>query len=265
MSTHWLENVRQMVAVTHFLGLRFHGHDLATATSAVVELIAASTFSYVVTPNVDHMVQLHGAMPDSQQMWAAFRGAAIRLCDSRILSLIGRASGVRLSVVPGSDLLASLTKSQLPAGTKVILVGGDEYQRDWLQKQWENADIILHQPPFGLRYDHEAQVAVVKFIHENEPNLVLFTVGAPQSELIASLVQTEAKFGGVGLCVGAALEFLTGTKRRAPKILQRLHLEWAFRLISEPRRLWRRYLERGPRILAVWWRWRQNSVAPSQE
>jgi UDP-N-acetyl-D-mannosaminuronic acid transferase (WecB/TagA/CpsF family) len=60
---------------------------------------------------------------------------------------------------------------------------------------------------------------------------------------------------GVGLCIGASLEFLTGAKRRAPLWLQRLGLEWLFRLLTEPRRLWRRYLVEGPRIFVLWWRW----------
>jgi exopolysaccharide biosynthesis WecB/TagA/CpsF family protein len=244
-----------MATATPFLGLDFDTCDLSTATAAVLALAAAPGFSYVVTPNVDHMVQLHTTAVDSTKLWLAYEGATVRLCDSRILSLLGRISGVRLSVVPGSDLLAALTRADLPANTKVVLVGGNEGQREWLAEQWKSATIVLHEPPFGLRHDEEARAEVVKAIEAHNPDLLLLTVGAPQSELIASLLQTRAKTRGVALCVGASLEFLTGAKRRAPESLQRLHLEWAFRLLSEPRRLWRRYLVDGPRIFAVWRRW----------
>jgi len=60
----------------------------------------------------------------------------------------------------------------------------------------------------------------------------------------------------VGLCVGASLAFLTGQLRRAPRAMQVLHLEWLFRLLSEPRRLWRRYVLKGPRIFHIWWKYR---------
>jgi N-acetylglucosaminyldiphosphoundecaprenol N-acetyl-beta-D-mannosaminyltransferase len=53
------------------------------------------------------------------------------------------------------------------------------------------------------------------------------------------------------LGVGAAFDFLAGTKRRAPALMQRLGLEWLFRLASEPRRLWRRYLRHNPRFIVL--------------
>ena len=62
--------------------------------------------------------------------------------------------------------------------------------------------------------------------------------------------------GGTGLCIGASVEFVTGAKRRAPRWMQRLGVEWLHRLLSEPGRLWRRYLVEGPRIFAMAWRWR---------
>jgi len=59
---------------------------------------------------------------------------------------------------------------------------------------------------------------------------------------------------GTGLCVGASLQFLLGTERRAPILLQRAGLEWAWRLAQNPRRLWRRYLVDNPAILGLLWR-----------
>ena len=113
----------------------------------------------------------------------------------------------------------------------------------------------------GLRHNEHARNEVIEFIESENPHLVLLTVGAPQSEIIAAALGSRSRVGGVALCVGASLEFLTGAKRRAPRTLQVLSLEWAFRLLSEPRRLWRRYLLTGPRIIAIWWRWHQARSA----
>jgi N-acetylglucosaminyldiphosphoundecaprenol N-acetyl-beta-D-mannosaminyltransferase len=60
---------------------------------------------------------------------------------------------------------------------------------------------------------------------------------------------------GVALCIGASIEFLLGRKTRAPRWMQMAGMEWIFRLLSEPRRLWRRYLFNGPRILSIVTRW----------
>jgi N-acetylglucosaminyldiphosphoundecaprenol N-acetyl-beta-D-mannosaminyltransferase len=62
----------------------------------------------------------------------------------------------------------------------------------------------------------------------------------------------------VGLCIGASVEFLSGAKRRAPRWMQRAGLEWLYRLLSEPRRLWRRYLVKGPRVFKLWWAGRER-------
>jgi exopolysaccharide biosynthesis WecB/TagA/CpsF family protein len=110
----------------------------------------------------------------------------------------------------------------------------------------------------GLRTDHAAQAAVVAFVEKARPHLTLLTVGSPQSEIIAQLIKSRSKAGGVALCVVASLEFLTREKRRAPRFIQTLKLEWAFRLVSEPRRLWRRYLADGPAIIGIWRRWQRQ-------
>ena len=89
--------------------------------------------------------------------------------------------------------------------------------------------------------------------------LFFFAIGAPQSELVCALAVERGKARGVGLCIGASLEFLTGAKSRAPLWMQRAGLDWLFRLASEPARLWRRYLVEGPQIFLIWWRWRLSS------
>jgi UDP-N-acetyl-D-mannosaminuronic acid transferase (WecB/TagA/CpsF family) len=73
-------------------------------------------------------------------------------------------------------------------------------------------------------------------------------VGSPQQEIIAQKLKERNVARGLALCVGAAVDFITGAERRAPRWMQHLGLEWLFRLLMNPRRLARRYLVRGPRI-----------------
>ena len=75
-------------------------------------------------------------------------------------------------------------------------------------------------------------------------------------EMVAQAILERGDAQGVGLCVGASLEFLTGRVSRAPGWMQRARLEWLHRLASEPGRLGRRYLIEGPKILRIWLRWR---------
>jgi exopolysaccharide biosynthesis WecB/TagA/CpsF family protein len=76
-------------------------------------------------------------------------------------------------------------------------------------------------------------------------------VGCPAQELIAGEIGRLGRTRGIALCVGASIDFVIGRRPRAPKWLQRCGLEWAYRLVSEPRRLWRRYLVESPRIFGI--------------
>ncbi len=82
-------------------------------------------------------------------------------------------------------------------------------------------------------------------------DIALLCVGCPAQEQIARQLAELGCKSGIALCVGASIDFLTGARARAPLWLQRLSLEWAYRLVREPRRLWRRYLVELPKILRI--------------
>ena len=107
----------------------------------------------------------------------------------------------------------------------------------------------------GVRSNPAAQAEIVEFVEQVDAKLIFFAIGAPQSEIVCHTLALRGARGGVALCIGASLEFITGKKRRAPLWMQTARLEWLFRLLIEPRRLARRYLVEGPRIFSVWFRW----------
>jgi exopolysaccharide biosynthesis WecB/TagA/CpsF family protein len=93
----------------------------------------------------------------------------------------------------------------------------------------------------------------VAAIEAQPARFVILAVGSPQQEMLAGALARGGKAVGIGLCIGAGLDFLVGIRRRAPAVIREAHLEWLFRLACEPRRLARRYLIDGPRILRVVW------------
>ena len=76
--------------------------------------------------------------------------------------------------------------------------------------------------------------------------------------MIAEACLDRGDCTGVGLCVGASLDFLAGAAQRAPVWMQKARLEWLHRLCQEPARMWRRYLVEGPKVLLLWRRWRKT-------
>jgi exopolysaccharide biosynthesis WecB/TagA/CpsF family protein len=236
-----------------FLGIRFDQGDEQEVVDTILALRHRPTFGYVVTPNVDHVVRLHARRGDAQ-LWASYEAAALSLCDSRILLGLARVAGLRLSLVTGSDLTLKLLQ-QSGALDRIAVVGGDDQLIKDLTRLFPASEWYHHAPPYGVLYNSRAQLEIIDFVESSPAEITFFAIGSPQSELICAIIAKRAKARGVALCMGASLEFVTGRKPRAPRMLQVAGLEWLFRLSSEPRRLWRRYLVEGPKIFLIWARW----------
>jgi exopolysaccharide biosynthesis WecB/TagA/CpsF family protein len=102
-----------------------------------------------------------------------------------------------------------------------------------------------------------ARTAAARFAVDAGARFTLIAVGSPQQELIAAEIRDIDNGRGTGLCIGASIDFLAGREKRAPLWMQRLALEWLYRLLGNPARMWRRYLVEGPRIFLLAWRFRR--------
>ncbi len=91
----------------------------------------------------------------------------------------------------------------------------------------------------------------VDFVLAHPSRFVFLAVGSPRQEMLADAIRATGQATGLGLCIGASLEFLAGASRRAPRWMQRAGLEWLHRLGSDPRRLARRYLVEDPPIFRL--------------
>lgn len=238
-----------------FLDIEFDGGSYEQVVDELERLAQQNRFSFVVTPNVDHVLMLHPKTqtPTTKAFQQAYAAAVMQLCDSRILQCLARRHGVRLDVVTGSDLTAYLFQKGHLDGRTVAIIGGDADMVPELHERFPAVRIVQHQPPMGVLKNPRAVDDIIAFIEQKRAHYVLLAIGAPQSEIVAHQCARAGKSVGVGLCIGASIEFLLDRKRRAPRWMQSLSLEWAYRLLSEPRRLWKRYLISGPRIFLLAW------------
>lgn len=245
-----------------FLGVEFARCDPAAALAWVQAAAKGDRFSYVVTPNVDHLVMLDG---DGAEPWrSAYREAVAQsdLClnDSRVLSRLARLSGMTLDLVPGSDFTGLLVEGGIAPGVSIALVGGQPREAEWLRTVLPQSPVAHMNPPMGVRDNPAIHDEIAEFVEAQAADMVFLAMGAPQSEIVARRIAERGRARGVGLCIGASVEFLSGARRRAPRLMQLAGLEWLFRLGSEPRRLWRRYLVDGPRIFRIWLRHRRAKL-----
>jgi exopolysaccharide biosynthesis WecB/TagA/CpsF family protein len=235
-----------------FLDLPFDGLTFRQVRSRLQAVGSSAPYAYIVTPNVDHVVRAHR----EPQLRDLYEEADLCVCDSRILRLLARISGIRLSLIPGSDLAAALFAEVIRPGDRIALVGGTSETFERLRARFPDVDLLHHEPPMGLRHNAQARRAAAAFLARSKARFAFIAVGSPQQEMIAREAREHPGMTGVALCIGAGLEFLTGEQKRAPRVLQKLGLEWAHRLATNPRRLWRRYLVEGVKIFPIYLRWR---------
>ena len=233
-----------------FLGVEYDRLSFDAVIHRLSDARAVSPYSYIVTPNVDHVVRLHS----SADLAPIYRQAALCLCDSRVLRLLAKLGGVRLPVVAGSDLTHALMTDVVRPGDRLAIVGATPQVVDTLRARLPEVEILHYVAPMGLREDAVARQTAAAFVAATQARFTFFAVGSPQQEMIARDVLGFAQATGVGLCIGASLEFLTGEQKRAPRILQVTGLEWAHRLASNPSRMWRRYLVDGMAIFPLFMR-----------
>ncbi|HUD30542.1 MAG TPA: WecB/TagA/CpsF family glycosyltransferase [Novosphingobium sp.] len=245
-------------AEVEFLELDFTPIDLSVALEAVVERPASAPFTYVVTPNVDHVVRLLRRRSD---LWPAYRAAWMTLCDSRILARLAHGDGRELPVVTGSDLTLRLFEEGIAPDDSVAILGGSEATVAKIVERFGLRDVTHYNPPMGFIHDPRETARAVRFLVDARARYSFLAVGSPQQEIVARRVAKARGAQGLGFCIGASLEFLSGEQERAPAMIQQMSLEWFFRLCSNPQRMWRRYLIEGPQIFRIHQAWRRQAAA----
>ena len=237
----------------NFLDVQFDRLTFHDVKARLQSVSHASRYAYVVTPNVDHVVRIHR----EDGLLGLYEMADLCLCDSRILWLLARLRGIKLPLVAGSDLAQALFTDVIRPRDKIAVIGGTTDFIDRLRLKFPAIEFVHHEPPMGLRYKPDALRSAASFVASARPRFAFIAVGSPQQEMIAKEVRNHSGAVGMALCIGAGLEFLTGEQKRAPRLLQAVGLEWAHRLLSNPRRLWRRYLVDGPAIFPIYAKWRK--------
>lgn len=222
----------------YFLGAPFD--DIAQ--DRALDLVRASgdqsKFRYVVTPNVDHVVRLNG----NRMLAPYYDDAWMSLCDSKPISALSHAVALDLPVVTGSDLTARMFKTVIREGDRVTLIAANPVIARDMELAFPAVRFRSFVPPQNVQNDPVALKACVDFAAAEPARFVFIAIGSPQSEKIAHALSQRPEACGVGLCIGASLEFLVGAKKRAPSWMRHAGLEWSHRLASDPKRLWRRYL-----------------------
>ncbi len=235
--------------------------DRATLLAQVRKRLCAGEGFALATLNLDHLVKLER----DAAFRAAYAAQDIVVADGNPVVWLARLARRPVALVPGSDLVVPLARLAAEMDVPVALVGSTPQTlaraREGLRAQVPGLEVALERaPPTGFDPDSDSARAVLEQIAASGARLCLLALGAPKQEALAARGRRLAP--GVGFAsIGAGLDFIAGTQRRAPDWVRRLALEWLWRLLSDPARLGLRYWRCAlilPRHARAAWRLRRG-------
>jgi N-acetylglucosaminyldiphosphoundecaprenol N-acetyl-beta-D-mannosaminyltransferase len=230
--------------------LRLSHVDLGDAVDWITAAAQASDPAVVVTPNINH---LHLIQTSGEAREAVDR-ADLQLADGWPIVAASRVLGEPLPErIAGIDLVDRLVHSDIRFSVAILGGPSDAATRlAGVASRHNRVALVDELEPGWEQPDRRRELA--ESLRAASPSLTFIGIGAPRQEQLA--LELKEVVAGPIICCGAAVEVLAGVRPRAPRLLQRLGLEWAFRLAIEPRRLARRYLLAGltfVRLLGVSW------------
>lgn len=155
---------------------------------------------------------------------------------------------------PGWDLFEVEMKKLNQKGGKVMFMGSSERVlgliRERAYLEYPNLEVHTYSPPYKAEFSNEDNAAIVKAINAVKPDLLWIGMTAPKQEKWIYSHWNELDINCHAGSIGAVFDFFAGTSPRAPFSWQKLGLEWLYRLLLNPRRMWRRYLIGNP--LFIW-------------
>jgi N-acetylglucosaminyldiphosphoundecaprenol N-acetyl-beta-D-mannosaminyltransferase len=212
----------------------------------MLELLARLKFGGVVfTPNVDHVVKLQ----TDKEFCRAYSAATYKTCDSQILMFVSRFLGTPLrEKVSGSDLLPAFYQYYAnDEDIRIFLLGAADGVAETARRAINGKvgrEIVVgaHSPSFGFEKNPEECRQIIDLVEASGANVLAIGVGAPKQEKWIYHYKDEFKTIKTFLAIGATIDFEAGNVKRSPRWITNLGFEWVYRLLSEPQRLWKRYL-----------------------
>ena len=233
------------------LGIPLARIDYSAMIELMDEFVAAGQRGYVCVANV-HSVM---ASKEDPELEAALLGSSVNVPDGQPLvwaiNLLGHSLADR---VYGPELMWRACAHAAKTGQRLYLYGGRNQGALVqlalnLRKSHPGLKIVGgYSPPHRTLTDDET-ASVLEEINQSKPDVVWVGIGVPKQEKwmaqMRPLIDAPLMLG-----VGAAFDFHAGLVPQAPNWMQKAGMEWAFRLVQEPRRLWKRYFRYNPRFVA---------------
>lgn len=220
--------------------------------AAIEKMIADNKKSYVVAINVDVVMKIE----NDPYLKQVVDNADMVLVDGKPLVWISKLYGKPLKAkISGSDLVPLLCDVAAKKGYSIFIIGGKdgiaEQAKRKLEEKLPGIQIVgTYAPPLGFEKDEKELDKINQMISEVHPDLLIACFGCPKQEkwIYENISKYDAK---VSVCAGATVDFLAGNVNRAPRWMSEHGLEWFYRFLQEPKRMFKRYFVDDVKIVGL--------------
>lgn len=208
------------------------------------ELLGRLEKGVLVTPNVDHLVKLQS----DKEFYEVYQQAEWVVCDSKILYLLSKLLKHPLpEAIPGSSFFTSYYMYHKDdPDCRIFLLGAmDGVAQKAMERINEKVGrqmiVGAYSPSYGFEKKEEENQMIYEKINRSEANMVLVGVGCPKQEKWIFSHKGNMPDVRIWMALGATIDFEAGNVKRAPRFMQKLYLEWFYRFLMEPKRMFKRY------------------------
>lgn len=195
--------------------------------------------NYICVSNVHTTVMAH----DDKKYYKVQAESLLSVPDGKPLSIVGRKKYSEMNRVTGPDFMRKIFEESKNRKIKHFFYGSTQENIDALIKKIKNeypwVNIVGSEPSVFRDMSEQEEKELAERINLTEADFVWVALGAPRQELFC--YRNEGKINGIMVGVGGAFSVLAGTIPEAPQWMQNMSLEWLYRLIQEPKRLFKRY------------------------
>ena len=225
----------------------------------ICRLIDGKKTSYVVAVNTDVVIK----MERDDYLRKISDEAALTLVDGKPLVWISK--WIKHPVkekISGSDLVPKLCQVANEKGYTIFIVGGKDGVADKatanLEREFRNIRIAgTYSPPLGFENDEEEIKRINQKITNANPDILIACFGCPKQE--KWVYENYEKYNAaVSICAGATVDFLAGNVKRAPRWMSDCGLEWFYRFLQEPKRMFKRYFLDDLKIFGLVWKYKNR-------
>lgn len=240
-----------------FMNIEVDNITMDEALQSIEELIVEKKFSYVVTPNVDHIIQIE----NDSEFKIIYQNADLILTDGKPLIWISKFyKSPIIEKISGSDLFPLLCECAAKKGYKMFFLGAAEGVAEMaarnLTREHPGLDVVgTYSPPYGFENNDDEIKNIISLVTSAKPDILIVCLGAPKQEKFIYKYRNELSVP-VSLGLGASLDFAAGNIKRAPRWMSEHGLEWLFRIMQDPKRLAKRYLYDFVKIIPLVKRYR---------